>query len=100
MSEKHTPLLPCPFCGGAAKIDDESGLDAFWGECIECGADADIAETAEEAATAWNMRAHDPSWSELLKAAKACLAPDGGFYCTTENERNLRAAIAKATGND
>src|SRR4051812_39104593 len=46
-------LLPCPFCGGEAKV--ETVFDA----CIVCvcGASGEISETIEGATSAWNGRA-------------------------------------------
>lgn len=67
-------LLPCPFCGGEAKLHDglviipvidENGayIDAdvedtpAWVECAACGAATDGVDSADEAISAWNRRA-------------------------------------------
>ena len=70
-------LKPCPFCGGEAKpfdnehehIEiDENGAyvdmvfdeaDAYWVECMVCGAMGSSKNTFNEAAEAWNRRATD-----------------------------------------
>lgn len=67
-------LLPCPFCGGEARLHDgliiipvidECGayIDAdiedtpAWVECAACGASTDGFDDADEAITAWSLRA-------------------------------------------
>ncbi len=52
-------LLPCPFCGGEAKIDGTSwttrdGKDQAWATCKRCGA---YGPSAPDAIAAWNTRA-------------------------------------------
>ena len=70
----NNTLLPCPFCGGEAKLHDgvvvipvidENGayIDAdvedtpAWVECAACGAATDGVDSADEAIAAWNRRA-------------------------------------------
>lgn len=57
-------LLPCPFCGGEAFLQDDvvngyTDLDRFCGvSCTDCYAMVDACyETAMEAVQAWNTRA-------------------------------------------
>lgn len=55
-------LLPCPFCGGAAKVTSVSReiLTAanhdYWVLCDECYASSGVHLTAHEAAGEWNTR--------------------------------------------
>ena len=51
-------LKPCPFCGGAAEIEDVRGGDIFMAHCKadqKCG--SVVAETKAEVAAKWNARA-------------------------------------------
>lgn len=56
-----TKLLPCPFCGGKAKIarDVTCGYETFWAHCLECHSQANYGHTEAEAIEAWNTRADD-----------------------------------------
>lgn len=50
-------LLPCPFCGGDAKLTEHEDCDVGgrWVVCTPCGA-ARWGDEPDEAITAWNMR--------------------------------------------
>ena len=53
------PLLPCPFCGGEARMNTVKGDEApiYWADCPDCGATKRTAcTTARDAAKAWNDR--------------------------------------------
>lgn len=50
-------LLPCPFCGGPAKVDDEESEDVggYFASCTKCPVSA-WGDIRSEAVTAWNTR--------------------------------------------
>lgn len=47
-------LLPCPFCGGAARVES-FGTD-YIAECTLCNASCASGDTRERAAAVWNSR--------------------------------------------
>lgn len=63
-------LLPCPFCGSAAKIcEDEEGYFcvACMGECFSC---TEPHGEPEHAADTWNQRSPDPALLALAFSAE------------------------------
>lgn len=49
-----TELLPCPFCGGEASLEE---YPHHWAvECTECEMSAPCEKTAADAVRAWNTR--------------------------------------------
>jgi len=54
-------LLPCPFCGGEACMNEHvfTGYSSMFGViCLDCCAETwQFYDTKEEAAAAWNRRA-------------------------------------------
>ena len=56
MSMSKINLLPCPFCGGEARIIGAVGT-VFWVKCTECGAETQSEITKQRAAERWNRRA-------------------------------------------
>lgn len=54
-------LLPCPFCGGPAKLhcaeDAHTGNALFSGGCETCGFGLRWADSSDEATDEWNTRA-------------------------------------------
>lgn len=68
MTDKVT-LLPCPFCGGAAKLTDHEDCDVGgrWVVCTPCGA-ARWGDQPDEAITAWNARTNTNT--ELVEALR------------------------------
>lgn len=55
MTEKHSPLLPCPFCGATDPVLLDTGV--HWGRCASCMAEGAPFDTSEEAIAFWNTRA-------------------------------------------
>lgn len=53
---KKSDLLPCPFCGGDAKLFKAAGGKASWVQCTNCKAGGTAAVTAKEAIAVWNKR--------------------------------------------
>lgn len=63
MSAESIELLPCPFCGGEAKLElttqyytDEPEMENAFIRCMKCGVWTDEHVYATEAAAAWNTR--------------------------------------------
>lgn len=59
MTKDADELLPCPFCGGAACIDEfehDYGVKYF-GRCMSCSAELSATYPRSEAIAAWNRRA-------------------------------------------
>lgn len=58
-------LKPCPFCGGEAKLENESPARVSFVKCKDCGARTYKYRIAfdhasdERAIKAWNMRAEE-----------------------------------------
>jgi hypothetical protein len=67
MTDIVESLLPCPFCGAAARTDllPHSGRPG-WVQCSECECDQYMCDTIEEAVAKWNRRA--PAQGALLPA--------------------------------
>lgn len=50
-------LLPCPFCGLQEFLDMvTTNPNAFWVECVSCGANTDSDSSTELAVKKWNRR--------------------------------------------
>lgn len=62
-----TELLPCPFCGGEASLEE---YPHHWAvECTECEMSAPCEKTADDAVRAWNTR------HERTCKVAACYSP-------------------------
>lgn len=61
MSENPEQLLPCPFCGGEARLfhDDSSDYEQHWTyfvSCMKCEAETQRSKAREHAIEFWNAR--------------------------------------------
>jgi Restriction alleviation protein Lar len=52
-------LLPCPFCGGKARVAE--GCDEYWIACMSCQASSCLRNNIQASAAAWNTRAPSPA---------------------------------------
>ena len=59
-------LLPCPFCGGEAKMDNR-GVYGYGIVCISCGAKSPDFQTETIAIKIWNDYANDLLKTEQIK---------------------------------
>jgi len=66
------PLLPCPFCGGEAKMQVEfsRNVERHFVGCSTCGANAQVKYHHRETRIAWNRRAISPEIAEALQMAQ------------------------------
>ena len=94
-SEKRAALLPCPFCGGAAKAHHPSNLDGWTVSCTKC--DTEGSEWIDEGAAgrAWNRRASSPPVPQQLAKLKSALydISSGDFDATDDEVRALMCVI-------
>ncbi len=74
MTQSHTPLKPCPFCGGKTELDrwDNGYRSGFKAGCYPCrmmfSGHAD--DDREIPIAKWNTRAPDQMQDELVAALK------------------------------
>ncbi len=85
-------LLPCPFCGGEAKIDGTSwttrdGKDQAWATCKKCGT---YGPSSADAIAAWNRR----SPTALAAACLALVARARTDEAMTDQEGRLADALS------
>lgn len=84
MTEPTDALLPCPFCGEAAKHSFNSLYGAMsMSSCKSCGATA--------YAPKWNRRAVLAKWGQPAQAADNVPAPVPPPECETEAEKRAFA---------
>lgn len=89
-----TELLPCPFCGGEAEVNENSFI--WVAQCQTCGGSTGLLDTEAEAIAAWNTRYHSEfeetvikAWEEIKNYTdRTCKAEYrsggygiGGWYC-------------------
>ena len=95
----NNTLLPCPFCGGEAKIKSRYigygsvGLGAhdwYSVECKECRAKGDEYGTELQAIAAWNRRANTRQHALKTRVCPMCEdCPDGCPVETPKDSRNI-----------
>jgi Lar family restriction alleviation protein len=60
MNTGAASLLPCPFCGSAARLQPAFGNDLWWVACATCDFETNPQKTREATVAAWNRRATTP----------------------------------------
>lgn len=75
-------LLPCPFCGGEARMLVQMMFDAvfFGAKCDNCGAEAAAKNTEAEAIAAWNTRAERSRFPELIRCRDCAKADEANVH--------------------
>ncbi|PCJ24110.1 MAG: hypothetical protein COA96_10215 [SAR86 cluster bacterium] len=64
----ETKLLPCPFCGGEAKLNHHSVSDQYWVTCVECDFDGHMPIQHDFGAISqWNTRPAIPDEAALVE---------------------------------
>lgn len=63
-------LLPCPFCGGEAKLVERRHAEAYV-LCVKCGAVSDECSRAMSAIAAWNRRTASAQHEQLQQRIEA-----------------------------
>ena len=61
-------LLPCPFCNGKARFEEEDYSVII--ECVDCYFGIEYFSTKEEAITSWNKRAESKEVKQLKAKVK------------------------------
>lgn len=103
-------LLPCPFCGGEARVwQDPSHSKAFFIGCddgeTDCFGATQWAKTEPEAIAAWNHREIPAAQPSPDVAALVALMPEviaslDTTNCNISLVRELRAALARVKGGE
>lgn len=57
-------LKPCPFCGGAASLDEDHHSPGFSGACRACDFSLEYRKDRADAIAAWNRRAPEGHYVE------------------------------------
>jgi Lar family restriction alleviation protein len=92
-------LLPCPFCGGAAKHihrpDGSGWAHTDWVSCTgPCGASTAAFETKDEAVAAWNSR-HTTARREAFRAGAEAMR-EAAFKSLKETGRYESSVLVRA----
>ena len=68
-------MMPCPFCGESARVEQVGGMQAI---CDGCGARSGVWTTTAAAIKAWDRRIdEDESTTKILDAVDAVLESQG-----------------------
>jgi hypothetical protein len=88
--EKKIELLPCPFCGGEAYLQDWGEVEPRWNvgcnnnECKISSVNDVVCETEEEAFKIWNTRANQQALADkdkYIEELEWALKPFANFAC-------------------
>jgi Lar family restriction alleviation protein len=90
-------LLPCPFCGGEARIEqhEKGKWLAFCDDVYGCGTEGWYEDTPEEAIAAWNRRtpAIPPDVRETIRGLLESGIEGTKSTIRTRNYHGLRAFV-------
>jgi Lar family restriction alleviation protein len=91
-------LLPCPFCGGPAKLyyDDSGDYERHWSWLIECsGCECDMTRRKkEDVIAAWNKRDWSAAMAIVHSVHSTKFVPT---TMTTTNHRNISTLSSSTT---
>lgn len=90
-------LLPCPFCGGAARLVKWIRPEK-WVDCTECEAEGPVADTPEGAIAAWNRRVPAYPSEQEIDAAQREQDRNGELWAILFHDTDMPPAVFHGEG--